>query len=304
MSEPIAYVDGRLLPAREAVLPVHDGGFVLGVTVAEQIRTFSGELYRLQDHLARLDRSLETIGVGCPLGSVELTEQATAVATHNHRLLAAGDDLGLCIFVTPGSYPTMAPQAAGPRLCLHTYPLPFAQWADKYSTGQSLSITSVRQVPTNCWPAELKCRSRMHYFLADQEAHRRHAGSRALLLDQHGLVSEASTANVLIYRADEGLLAPPHDKTLPGISMATVRRLASELQIPFTERDLQPTEVVEADEVLLSSTSLCLLPVTHLDGRAIAGGEPGPVFHQLLAAWSGEVGVDIAHQARRFANRP
>ena len=143
----------------------------------------------------------------------------------------------------------------------------------------------------------------MHYYLADREAQRREAGARALLLDQEGFVMEASTANILMYRAREGLVSPPRDKILPGVSVAVLQELAAQLSIPFHHRALQVEEVQAADEVLLCSTSPCVLPVSSLDGVAIGQGQPGPVFQQLMAAWGGLVGVDIIRQARQFRER-
>ena len=85
---------------------VVDVGFVQGVTVAEQIRTFGGRLFRLEQHLARLQRSLEIVGVDPGMTADELRTTALELAAKNHALLTEGDDLGLSIFVTPGLYPT------------------------------------------------------------------------------------------------------------------------------------------------------------------------------------------------------
>ena len=84
--------------------------------------------------------------------------------------------------------------------------------------------------------------------------------------------------------------------------MAYLLQLSDELGIRFTQRDLTPDDVARADEVLLSSTPFCLLPVTRIDGQAIGNGQPGEVFGRLIRAWSESVGVDIIKQARRFRN--
>jgi len=82
-----------------------------------------------------------------------------------------------------------------------------------------------------------------------------------------------------------------------------VIELAGQLGIPTIRRDLTLTAVASAEEVLLSSTPPCLLPVTRLDGRPVASGKPGGVFGRLLGSWSDLVGVDILAQAERFADR-
>ena len=305
MPDPVAYLNGEFIPARQLALPVFDAGFVLGVTVAEQIRTFRGELFRLDQHLQRLARSLEIVSIDPGFHRDELARAAQELAARNHACGASDDDLGLSMFVTPGPYATMASAGGrhGPTVCMHTYPLPFALWAHLYEQGQALRITDVRQVPSNCWPAELKCRSRMHYYLADLQARQRESGSRALLLDQHGSVLEASTANILAYRRDEGLISPPAEKILPGISVGVIQDLCGQLGVPLVHRDLTPEDLHTAEEVLLTSTSPCVWPVLRLDGQTICGGRPGEIGRRLRRAWSEMVGVDIAAQALRFADR-
>jgi len=226
------------------------------------------------------------------------------LARRNHRLLEPGDDLGLTLFVTPGAYPTMAPPGFDqPTVCLHTFPVPFRLWAHKYRQGESLVTTPVMQVPDRCWPAELKCRSRMHYFLADQEARRQDPQARAVLLDEAGQVTESTTANIVAYRADEGVLTPPRAKIISGISLAVLLELAAELGLPCHERDLRPADLASADELWLTSTSPCMLPVTRFNGRAVSGGTPGPLYGQIISAWNKMVGLDIVAQAQRFAVR-
>jgi branched-chain amino acid aminotransferase len=305
MDEPQAYLDGRWIPASAAAVSIVDAGFVLGATVAEQLRTFAGKLFRLEDHLRRLERSLKTVGVDPAVPLDQLAEVGQELVARNHPLLAPGDDLGLSIFVTPGAYPAYsAAPAASPTVCLHTYALPFRLWAEKYRRGQALlTTTGIRQVSPRSWPPDLKCRSRMHYYLADQRANTIEPGTRALLLDEEGFVSEASTANVLVVNKNEGLISPPLAKILPGISLAVTVELATGLGIPSSQRDLTPEAVGRADEVLLASTPLCLLPVTRVDGRPIGSGEPGEVFRRLLAAWNGLAAMDIVRQAERFSAR-
>jgi branched-subunit amino acid aminotransferase/4-amino-4-deoxychorismate lyase len=232
----------------------------------------------------------------------DLADVALRVVSENQALLKDGGDFGLGIFVTPGPYATLAPdKAKQPSLCVYAYPLPFFQWAAKYTEGQALAISKHRQVPTSCWPAELKCRSRMHYHLADIDAARRFPGARAVLLDQQGFLSEASTASVIVYRETEGIVTPRSEKILPGISLMTLLEIATEMEIDSLQRDVPVEELRTADEVWLASTSVCLLPATTLDGAMIGTGRPGPIFKLLLSAWNERAGIDIAEQARRFA---
>ncbi len=303
MSEPIAYLNGQIVPASQATVSVYDAGFVQGTTVAEQLRTFGGELFRLENHVERLFRSLAILELELGRAPAELMQAARTLVEHNHPLLGTGDDLGLAMFVTPGPYAAMTPQLTGPTVCLHTFPLRFGIWAGKYQQGEALATTEVEQVSARCWPPELKCRSRMHYFLADRQARTRRPGSRALMCDEDGFITEATTANVVLYRHKEGLLMPPEEKVLPGISLAVTLELADDMEIDYAQRDLTPADVALADEVFLTSTSPCVLPVTQFNGRPVGQGVPGPMFQRLIKAWSGVVGLDVVEQANRLAGR-
>lgn len=297
-----AFLNGKWIDPNELLIPATDAGFMQGLTVAEQLRTFRGSLFRIEQHVARLLNSMSIVGVDTEYSEAALIDAARQLVACNHAKIDPADDLGLSIFVTPGPYAAFG-DVGKPLVGMHTYPLAFDTWADKYIAGQRMVIVDVRQVPETCWPAELKCRSRMHYFLADREARQKDAGARALLLDQAGWVSEASTANVFAYFSAVGFVAPPQEKTLPGISLAFVRELATELDIPFIDRPMRPEEVFRADEFFLCSTSPCILPVTRLNAQPIGTGSPGPVGAQLLRKWGEFVGVDIQDQAHRFRFR-
>jgi len=299
----LAWVDGRWLPRSEFAIPAGDAGFVLGATVTEQCRTFGGHLFLPVAHRERFAASLVAARIAPPLPVAMVFEAATVLARHNHRLLPAGDDLGVVILATPGDLPAQHGGRPGrPRLAVHSFPLVFPLWARAYRGGVALRAVTVTQVPATCWPLELKCRSRMHYHLADREAADAEAGARALICHGDGRVSETSTANVAIVR-DGTVTTPPPGDALPGISLAHTRRLARRLGIPWIEHSLALADVRGADEILLTSTPSCLLPATRFDGIAIGAGVPGPVFTRLIAAWTDDTGVDIISQAEHAAAR-
>jgi branched-subunit amino acid aminotransferase/4-amino-4-deoxychorismate lyase len=302
MPEPLAFLNGEFIPARLLNIPVYDTGFVLGATVTEQLRSFGGRLFRSEQHFARLRHSLEIVELEQPVSWQTLADAANQLVGENHRLLDPDDDLGLSVFVTPGDYASLAEgQIHGPRVAMHTYRLAFERWAAYYETGCRLVTTRVQQIPSVCWPPELKCRSRMHYYLADVAAHKQDPDARALLLDREGRVTETATANVLAYFPGEGFVSPPREAVLPGVSLSVVRELAPTLGISFIERDLSIEDLVRAEEVLLTSTPNCMLPVVRVNDQRIGGGTPGDVFLQLLQAWGAAVGLDIVGQAQRFA---
>jgi branched-chain amino acid aminotransferase len=299
MDQITVFLNGAWIPNSELQITVDDAGFLLGATITERLRTFRGQIFRLDEHLCRLRNSLKIVG----LDSNAICDQvAAAVPEFLHRnqaLIDAGDDWSIVAFATPG-----VAGSGTPTVCVHGYPLPFKSWASKYETGLSVVISQIRQLPPNCVPPELKCRSRMHFYLADREAAAKQPGARAILLDQDGFVAEATTANLVIFRQGEGFVSPPHDNILVGVSLGVVAELAARIDVPFVTRRLTVDEFCSADEALLTSTSICALPIVECNGRPIAAGKPGPIYRRLLSAWNDLVDLDIAEQARRHATQP
>lgn len=285
-----AYLNGTWVEDRGLSIPVTDPGFAMGVTITERLRTFNGRVWRQAEHVARLRRSAEIIGIDSVVAD-ELDAAIAEYAARHEPQRDAGDDTAIVVFATPGV-------GGEPTRCVHGFPLPFGAWAHEYTEGVGVWVSDHRQTPGNCWPTELKCRSRMHYYLADRQARQHEPHARAILLDQRGFVGEASTANVVAYRAGEGIVSPRLTEVLPGVSVAVLRELAAAEGVPFIERDLSVEEVRSADEAWLASTSICLLPVVRCDGTPIGTGRPGPQYHRMLAAWDRLVGLDIAEQAR------
>jgi branched-subunit amino acid aminotransferase/4-amino-4-deoxychorismate lyase len=307
VTEPLVYLNGRMVPASQAHLAIYDAGVVLGATVTEMTRTFRRQLFRLEDHLDRLGRSLRYTRMDIGLSKADLAGISHELIAHNTRLLNEGGDLGLIHFVTAGEYPTYAGMAGRqarptPTVCVHTFPLPFELWAGKMQSGAHLVTPSIRHVPPQCYDPKMKYRSRLHFYLADKEAQLVDPDASALLLDLDGNVTETSGANFLLVERGT-LVSPTLVNTLPGVSRATVIELASKLGIPFVERDIQVFSIINADEAFTASTPYCLMPVTKINGVSIADGKPGPIFRRLLDAWSKEVGVDIEKQIIEGARR-
>ncbi len=299
----IAYWNGTWVPSAELSISPEDLGFTMGISVVERLRTMDGHLYQVDKHLARLQRSLAIVGFDAKSLCAEIEGVFEDFLQRNGSLITKGDDWSVATFITPGITLGAFASASKPTICVHGYPLLFNHWAMQYETGVEAVIVDVKLVPENCWPPEMKCRSRMHYYLADRQAETRQPGARAILLDQDNFVGEGSTANVVAYFADRGLVTPRRSKVLPGVTQEVLYELADSLDIPHGEADLLPEEFAEADEIFFTSTSICLLPVVRLDGKPVGSGKPGPIYHRLMAAWSESVGIDIVQQALRFRVR-
>jgi branched-chain amino acid aminotransferase len=296
-----------MLPASQAHIAIYDAGVVLGATVTEMTRTFRHQPYRLEDHIQRLYRSLRYTRLNVEQSPRELIEVSLELLKHNASSLDSQDELGLIHFVTAGEYSVYAGSAGGsanvtPTVCAHTFPMPWELWARKLQVGQHLVTPSIRHVPPQCYDPKMKYRSRMHYFLADQEARLVDPEAAALLLDLEGNVTETGGANFLMVEQGQ-IISPTLRNTLPGISRATVRELADELKIPFMERDIQVHSVVNADEAWTTTTPYCMAPVTRINGIPIGTAKPGPLFRRVMRAWSERVGLDIEEQIISGARR-
>ena len=289
----LAYLNGQYIPYSQAAISVGDFGFTMGVTVTEQLRTFNGKPHLIQQHLDRLHEGLKLTGIKRP---DQLAKIANDLTQKNYAQQASKSDLSLGICVTPGQI--RDPQ--GPTILIYNLELPFANWADQYSAGMQLTTVETREIPGVSVPKQLKCRSRMHYYLAELQASEKRAGSRALLLDQSGNVAEATTASVAIVK-DEEIIAPPETDVLPSLAFEFSAKLATQLGIAVTRRTITLNELKKADEVLWLSTPMCVLPVTQVDDSRVGTGEPGPVFSELIDAWSNEVGLDIIAQAQTYS---
>ncbi|MBT3343506.1 MAG: branched-chain amino acid aminotransferase [Gemmatimonadetes bacterium] len=298
--EPMVYLRGEFVPASAAHIAIFDAAVVLGATVTDLIRTFDGKPFRLADHLARFQRSCKYARIDPPDDMAAMTAACEHLIEHNLALEPAGTELAVVLFISPGELSVYAGAAGGganqvPTFCIHTFPLPFHLWSHYYDGGGHVVTPSVRQIPSVCVDPKIKCRSRMHWWLADGETHQVDPLAVSLCLDLNGNVTETSGSNFLIVR-DGTVVSPSSNHILPGISIQTVRELCADLGIDFAERDLQVYDVINADEAMLASTPYCLAPITKINGVSIGNGRRGPVFERLMAAWSQRVGLDVLAQ--------
>jgi branched-chain amino acid aminotransferase len=298
MAQPLAYFNGRVLPQTELTVPAHDAGFIFAATATDLCRTFNHQLFRLVDHLARFRQSCRLARIPQPVSDDELTRVAEQLVSHNAALLEPGQELALVMFGTPGpiGYYAGLPGGAGdgpPTLGMHTFPIPFARYQRLFQQGASLRVPQTRPIPADCFDPRAKVRSRLHWWIAQQEAQEIEPGAFALLLNQDGCITETAGASFLIVK-DGTVVSPPRSAILNGISLQVVEELCRENSIPFREASIRIEDCLAADEAMLASTPYCFAGVSRIDGFSIPW--PGLVWNRLLAAWGGRVGMDIAAQ--------
>ena len=294
------FLNDRFIPASEAGISIYDLGIVLGATLTEMTRTFSGKPFRLEDHVDRLYRSLHYAGIQLDLTPDDMIAKTLELITINGAQLKEGEDLGIVHFVTPGENPIYAGSAAGsvrlkPTVCIHSFPLPFSAWSHLITDGAHVVTPSIRHIPPQCLDPKMKNRSRLHWFLAEQQSQNVDPKAISLLLDLEGNITECAGSNFLIAR-DNTVYSPTSRNILGGVSMATVRELSDELGWSWVEKDLQVYDVANADEAWLTTTPYCAAPCTKINNTPIGTGKPGPMYQQLMDAWSKRVGMDILGQ--------
>jgi len=306
MPEPVVYLNGRFVPASKASIAIYDAGIVLGATVTDFTRTFHHVPYRLEEHVHRLYRSMKYCRFHTDLAPEQMLEHTRTLVRRNTALIQPHEELGVIHFVTAGIFSVYAGSAGSgekmtPTVCIHSFPLPFYIWKGAYRKGVHLVTPSNRHVPPQCIDPKMKYRSRLHYWLADQETHLVDPKAVSLLLDLDGNVTETSGANFLMVK--DGIIKSPTTRNiLPGESRQTVIELAEEMDIPFLEQELQVHDVCNADEAFLATSPVCLMPATKINGMTIGTGRPGPVYKKLIRAWGERVDLDIVAQIR--ASKP
>jgi branched-chain amino acid aminotransferase len=299
-TEPLVYLRGEKIPASAAHIAIYDCAVVLGATVTDLLRTFHHNPFRLEDHIARFYRSCRYARITPPISPEETIAVAEDLIQHNASFIGQEEDLALVLFISPGELKIYAGGAglAGespPTYCMHTFPLPFHLWSRYYTEGVHVVTPSIRHVPPVCVDPKIKCRSRMHWWLADQETHLVDPKAVSLCLDLDGNVTETSGSNFLIVK-DGAIISPTRRNILWGISITTVADICQKLSIPFIERDFQVYDIINADEAFLASTPYCIAPVMRINGVTIGTGKPGEMFRRIIDEWSRLVNLDIVGQ--------
>lgn len=292
--ELVAYVNGEIVAESEAKISVFDLGFLHGDAVFDTARTFKGVPFKLDEHLDRLERSCRYVELDPGLSKDELRAITLEVLERNLGALAPDEDFWVSQRVGRG----VARRGFEERttVVIECTFLPLAQRARYYRDGLPLISPSVRRTPAWAQSPRAKTHNYMNIMLAEREVHAHDPDAVAWMLDQDGNLAEGWGSNVFVAR-DGALLTPRERSVLPGISRAVVFDLCHEAGIDVREADLDPYDLVTADEAFVTSTSFCICPVASWNHRAIGAGRiPGRLTERLLSAYSELVGLDIVGQ--------
>jgi D-alanine transaminase len=271
MPEPLANVNGTLQPLDQVRISPLDRGFLFGDAVYEVLRIYRGKPFLLDEHLARLERSLRAIRIG-----------GVDVQMLRGRLLetiAAGPfGEAICyIQITRGAAPRSHPFPAAVK------PLEFlyvAEFEDSYSQLRETGGRVVTQPDVRWDRCDIKSTNLLPNVLAAQAA--KEAGAvEAVFVLPDGTLTEGARTSLFGVREGTLLTAPATNAILPGITRGLVLRIAAERKIPVAERVLKLEEAPQLTELFLTGTTSEVLPIIHLDERSIGKGQPGPITRQM-----------------------
>jgi branched-chain amino acid aminotransferase len=275
------YVDGRITPPEEAVVPVLDRGFLYGDSVYEVLWWHRGVLVQRQDHFDRLRASGERTYLLVPFSDEELlraVDETVAAAG-----VEADGDAYVRLIVTRGGGPLGLELSATPHPSLIVIVAPAHRPdADTFERGVRVAVGGRRRNPRLALDPRAKTGNYLNNVLALHEA--RLAGAdEAIMLNERGDVAEATTANV--YLVSEGrLVTPPLEAgILMGTTRSRILALCRSHGIEATEAIVPRDALHAADEIFLSSSVKGIRPVTSVDGEPVADGSPGPLTRRIRA---------------------
>lgn len=275
LPDTLCYLDGHFGPLHEAKVSVLDRGFLFGDGVYEAMPVYGRRIFRFDEHLARLDRSLSKVRLANPLTRDDWL-------AHLRRLIAAypSEDQLVYVQVTRGVAPRDLAMPAGPAPTVFIMTNVLRQPTPE-QRHHGVACVTARDF---LWErGDVRSTSLLGNVLARQLSAERGAAETVLLRD--GFLTEGASSNVWVVA--EGALLGPH--LLERIRVELLRELCEEAGIAFNRRPIPEAELLAADEVLLSSASNEVLPVTQLDGDPVGHGalrgRPGPVYARLFEAY-------------------
>ncbi|MEA3192646.1 MAG: D-alanine transaminase [Betaproteobacteria bacterium] len=267
----MVFLNGELLPIEEAKVPVLDRGFIFGDGVYELVPVYSRVAFRLDEHLARLERSLGEAKIRNPYSRQRWRETV-------YQLVDAQpfEDQGVYFQVTRGvaKRDHSFPRDAQPTVFMMANPLVNPPRAQVEAGGVAVSAQDNRWLRCDIKSISLIGNVLLRQLSAE-------AGAVETILFRDGKLTEASASNVFIIRRGVIVSPPKSSLILPGITYDVVAELASANAMAMEFREVPEAEVRSADEIWVTSSSKEILAIVSLDGRQIGDGKPGPVFRRM-----------------------
>ena len=281
------YLDGKFVDSAEAKVSVFDHGLLYGDGVFEGIRLYGGNIFRLEEHLERLEYSAKAILLDMPLTRKELSWATCETCRQNNlsdayiRLVITRGvgDLGLAPWLCPK--PTVFIIASKISL----YP------KEHYDNGLAIVTVPTRRISPAALPPTIKSLNYLNNILGKIEA-KQFGALEAIMLNDQGYVAECTADNVFIVHKGEIVTPAASAGALRGITRDTVIDIAKELGVPLRECNMTRYDIWCADECFLTGSGAEVIPVVKLDGRVIGDGKPGAITQRVLTAFRQRVLVE------------
>lgn len=278
------YINGSFFDKSEAKVSVFDHGFLYGDGVFEGIRLYKGCVFRLDEHLERLEYSAKAILLSLPWSREEIAEAVCQTCRENNL---ENGYIRLIVSRGVGSLGLNPNSCADPQIIIiadniELYPKKF------YTEGLKIITVPTRRINPAALPPMVKSLNYLNNILAKIEA--LHSGYiEAIMMNDQGYVAECTGDNIFILQ--KGTLYTPSFAAgaLKGITRDTVLQIATELEVPIVECNLTRYDVWTAEECFLTGTAAEVIPVIELDGRVIGSGQPGEVTKKFLEKFHAQV---------------
>ncbi|HKW83278.1 MAG TPA: D-amino acid aminotransferase [Burkholderiaceae bacterium] len=279
----LCYLNGEYSSLRDAKISVLDRGFIFGDGIYEVVPAYGGKLFRFDEHLARLNRSLGKLRIENPHTREQWIERSRKLVAALIEKTGAPDQL-VYIQVTRGVAVRdhVMPTDVQPTVFMMCSPMKPASAEQRHHGVACVSARDFR------WErADIKSVSLLGNVLARQMSADKDATETIMFRD--GFLTEAAASNVWVVHEGAVLGPPKSEHVLEGIRYELIRELCEEVGIAYNLRPIAEADVMSADELLLSSATKEVLPVTTLDGDPVGHGalrgKPGPVYARLYEAY-------------------
>jgi branched-chain amino acid aminotransferase len=271
------YLNGDFVEKEDAKISVFDHGLLYGDGVFEGIRLYDGCVYKLDEHLERLEHSAKAILLDMPMSRAEFAEAVCEACRQNHL---KNGYIRLIVTRGPGHL-GLNPDGCGPQSVIiiadniQLYP------EELYENGLKIISVPTRRINASALPPAVKSLNYLNNILAKIEA-KRVGFLEALMLNDKGEIAECTGDNVFIIR--KGVLyTPPLDAgSLRGITRAAVMELAEGMGIQVKEQALTRYDLWISDECFLTGTAAEVIPCVEVDHRPIGNGKPGTLTQKLI----------------------
>jgi D-alanine transaminase len=267
----MVFLNGKFMPIEQAQVPVLDRGFIFGDGVYELVPVYSRIPFRMDEHLARLERSLAAVRIRDPYSRAEWRDIILQLVAKQPF-----EDQGVYFQVTRGvaKRDHAFPKDAAPTVFLMSNPLVTPPQA--LVERGAAAVTAVDDRWLHC---DIKSISLIGNCLLRQVS--ADAGAVETILFRDGKLTEASASNVFVVRRGVILSPPKSNLILPGITFDVIAELAQGAGLPLEFRAVAEAEVRGADEVWVTSSSKEVLAIVSLDGKPVGDGRPGPLFRRM-----------------------